>query len=162
LKKNLYGQKQAGQVWNQYLHDGLIARGLIQSKVDMCVYYYGKVVLLAYVDNGIFIGPTQEEIQHCYNMLTKDFVDKTQTPCKKYRKFRMTDEGDLSDYLGVKITRLKNGLIKLLQPHLVDQILMDLGYNDRTASVGTPAASSIKLGRDINGSHLTKLGIIAA
>ena len=25
LKKNLYGQKQAGHVWNQYLHDGLLA-----------------------------------------------------------------------------------------------------------------------------------------
>jgi Reverse transcriptase (RNA-dependent DNA polymerase) len=34
LKKNLYGQRQAGRVWNQYLDDGLIARGFVQSKVD--------------------------------------------------------------------------------------------------------------------------------
>ena len=37
LEKNLYGQKQAGRVWNQYLHDGLIARGFRQSKIDICL-----------------------------------------------------------------------------------------------------------------------------
>jgi hypothetical protein len=37
LKKNLYGQKQAGRVWNQYLHDGMIARGFVQSEIDMYV-----------------------------------------------------------------------------------------------------------------------------
>ena len=45
LKKNLYGQKQAGRVWNQYLHDGLIARGFKQSKVDMCVYYNNNAMI---------------------------------------------------------------------------------------------------------------------
>ena len=34
LKKNLYGQKQASQVWNKYLHKGLIQIGFKQSKVD--------------------------------------------------------------------------------------------------------------------------------
>jgi Reverse transcriptase (RNA-dependent DNA polymerase) len=38
LKRNLYGQRQAGRVWNTFLHDGLIARGFGQSAVDMCVY----------------------------------------------------------------------------------------------------------------------------
>jgi len=51
LKKNLYGQKQAGWVWNQYLHDGLLARGFKQSKVDMCVYYFESVVVMIYVDD---------------------------------------------------------------------------------------------------------------
>ena len=75
LKKNLYGQKQAGQVWNQYLHDGLVARGFVQSKVDMCVYYLGSVALLIYVDDGIFIGPKQADIDAAYELLVKEFVD---------------------------------------------------------------------------------------
>jgi hypothetical protein len=37
LTANLYGQKQAGRVWNNYLDDGLIARGFVRSEVDMCV-----------------------------------------------------------------------------------------------------------------------------
>jgi hypothetical protein len=39
LKKNLYGQKQAGRVWNQFLHRGLTQLGFKQSAVNKCVYY---------------------------------------------------------------------------------------------------------------------------
>jgi Reverse transcriptase (RNA-dependent DNA polymerase) len=37
--KNLYGQKQAGRVWNQHLHKILIKLGWTQSQVDDCLYY---------------------------------------------------------------------------------------------------------------------------
>lgn len=148
LKKNLYGQKQAGRVWNQFLHDGLLARGFKQSQVDMCVYYRGKVALLIYVDDGILIGPTEKEIQVCYDLLSCEFIDSSG---KKFRKFKITDEGDLSDYLGVKIDKLSNGTIKLSQPHLIDQIICDLGFNDKTTPKSTPSAASVKLHRDIDG-----------
>lgn len=37
---NIYGQKQAGWVWNHYLVDKLINElGFEQSKVDECVLY---------------------------------------------------------------------------------------------------------------------------
>jgi Reverse transcriptase (RNA-dependent DNA polymerase). len=40
LKQNVYGQKQAGQVWNKYLVDKLVNEvGFKQSKVDECVFY---------------------------------------------------------------------------------------------------------------------------
>jgi Reverse transcriptase (RNA-dependent DNA polymerase) len=39
LDKNLYGQKQAGHVWNAFMHGGLLAQGFAQSSVNMCVYY---------------------------------------------------------------------------------------------------------------------------
>lgn len=151
LKKNIYGQKQAGRVWNQYLHDGLIARGFIQSTVDMCVYHRGAVALLLYVDDGIFIGPTQEDINVCFNLLANEFVDNDG---KKFRAYKITDEGDLSDYLGVKIELLENGLIKLSQPHLIDAILKDLGFKDNTKAATTPAVASIKLNRDLYGEKM--------
>jgi Reverse transcriptase (RNA-dependent DNA polymerase) len=34
LKKNLYGQKQAGQVWYKHLSQGLIKLGFKQSNID--------------------------------------------------------------------------------------------------------------------------------
>ena len=117
LKRNLYGQEQAGRVWNTYMHDGLITRGFLQSSVDMCVYYRGSVVLMIYTDDGIFIGPDQEQIQECYNILTKEIIDQRGT---HFREFKMTDEGDISDYLGVKITPLKNETYKLHQPQLIN------------------------------------------
>jgi hypothetical protein len=143
LKKNLYGQKQAGRVWNEYLHDGLVARGFKQSEVDLCLYHRGSVSLLLYVDDGIFVGPSQKDIDEAYNILVEPFDD--------HPAFKMTDEGTLGDYLGVKIDYLENGTIKLSQPHLIQQILDDLGFNERTGTKPTPAATSVKLSRDLHG-----------
>jgi hypothetical protein len=67
LDKNLYGQKQAGRVWNSFMHAGLIARGFKQSGVDMCVYYRDSVVLMIYVDDGIFLAPNQKDIQRAFD-----------------------------------------------------------------------------------------------
>jgi hypothetical protein len=147
LEKNLYGQKQAGRVWNQYLHDGLVARGFVQSDVDMCVYYRKSVVLMVYVDDGIFIGPKQADIDEAYKLLAQQFTDKNGL---SHRAYIMTDEGELADYLGVRIDRLPNGLIKLSQPHLIQQILNDLNMNEATKHQKTPAASSVKLNRDLH------------
>jgi len=56
LIKNLHGQKQAGRVWNQCMHDGLVAHGFEQSDVDMCVYYMESVVLMICTDDGVDPG----------------------------------------------------------------------------------------------------------
>jgi Reverse transcriptase (RNA-dependent DNA polymerase) len=42
--KNLYGQKQAGCTWAQYLKKGLIMLGFVQSSADECIYYKGSVI----------------------------------------------------------------------------------------------------------------------
>jgi len=63
IVKNLYGQKQAGRVWYQFLKKGLLEIGFKLSKVDKCVFYYKKSVLLVYIDNSIIIGPALNEIQ---------------------------------------------------------------------------------------------------
>ena len=149
LVKNLYGQKQAGRVWNQYLHDGLIARGFRQSTVDMSLYFRGKVALLIYTDDGILIGPTPSDIDDVIKLLKGKAGKKSE-----FKAFNMTDEGDLCDYLGVKVDHLPNGTIKLSQPHLIQQILEDLGFNEKTTTKNTPAPSTQKIGRDLHGSPM--------
>jgi hypothetical protein len=62
LIKNLNGQKQAGRVWNEYLVEGLVERGFKQSKVDECVFYKSKTILLVYVDDAILCGPCSKVI----------------------------------------------------------------------------------------------------
>jgi Reverse transcriptase (RNA-dependent DNA polymerase) len=44
LVQNLYGQKQAGRIWNKHLHHILLELGWVQSKVDDCLYYKGDVL----------------------------------------------------------------------------------------------------------------------
>jgi Reverse transcriptase (RNA-dependent DNA polymerase) len=94
LKKNLYGQKQAGRVWNQYLHDGLLARGFRQSAVDMCLYYRKDVAMLIYTDDGILIGPKPSDLDSIIALLKAPVVKGgEQTHCA----FNITDEGTLDE-----------------------------------------------------------------
>ena len=45
LHRNLYGQKQAGQVWYEYLRKRLVTKaGFVQLKHDKCLFYRGKVM----------------------------------------------------------------------------------------------------------------------
>ena len=154
LEKNIYGQKQAGRIWNQFLHDGLVARGFKQSKVDMCLYYRKRVALLFYVDDGIFCAPSSKDIDEAYKILSEPVVSKEGKVL--HRAFDMTDEGTLSDYLGVEIKELPNGCIKLSQPHLIQSILDDLNFNERTGTKKTPASPTVKLNRDVKGEPINE------
>jgi hypothetical protein len=67
-------------------------------------------------------------------------------------KFNVTYKGQLSDCLGVKIEKLPGGKIKLSQPHLIDQILTDLGLDlPHTVEKPTPVLSTKIIGRDTDG-----------
>ena len=57
----------------------------------------------------------------------------------------ITVEGDISDFLGVKIERKPDGTVHLNQPQLIDQILKLLRFDHTTTPKSTPAASSIIL-----------------
>ena len=55
LLKNIYGQKKAGRVWNDYLTGKLLKLGFRRSLVDECVFYRNSLVFLVYVGDGIFV-----------------------------------------------------------------------------------------------------------
>jgi hypothetical protein len=63
----------------------------------------------------------------------------------------MTDEGDITDYLGVHVTKLDDGRIKLTQPHLINQIIKDVHFQSNTKPKTTPAASTKILNKDKQG-----------
>ena len=143
LKKNIYGTRQAGRTWNQHLHAGLMDRGYTQSDIDPCVYYKGKCIFLVFVDDGIYLGPDDDDITKLIQELgTKD---------QRGVAFRVTDEGKLDEYLGVKIEHLEDGKIKLSQPHLIDHILEDLGFRENSTGRDTPALSTVILDKDLDG-----------
>lgn len=114
----------------------------------MCVHCKEDVTLLTHTDNGTFLAKDMAKIDQRHKQLVEPLTDKDG---KVHRPFRMTDEGDLSDYLKVKIERLPNGLIKLCQPHLINQIISELSFNKRTTTKPTPAVTTIRLGRDLHG-----------
>jgi hypothetical protein len=143
LKKNLYGQKQAGRVWNQHLVHGLVdTLKFTQSTVDQCVFYRGTTILLIYVDDGIICGPDAPDIQLVIHELGA--------------LFDITDKGEIDAYLGVKIKRVSHDSIELTQPHLIQQILDDMGMKDNTKTKAKATPSSNILHRDLDGKPFTK------
>jgi hypothetical protein len=56
LLKNIYGQKQAGRVWNLFLVDKLTSLGYTSLLIDDCVFFCGDIIFMVYVDDGIFLG----------------------------------------------------------------------------------------------------------
>jgi hypothetical protein len=135
LLKNLYGQKQAGRVWNQHLVKGLIKIGFEQSEIDECVFYRSKTIFVVYVDDGIFAGPDSKEIDQAIDDL-------------RSAGFDVEDKGDIKDYLGVHVTKLTDGRLKLCQPHLTQQIVSDIGLPKNVTTRIVPALSSKILKRD--------------
>ena len=91
VKKNIYGQCQAGRVWNLFLVDKLVNEvGFVQSKHDECVFYRGNVIYLLYTDDSILAGPDEDEL----NKVVLDI---------KEAGLNVTEEGDIEDFLGVNI-----------------------------------------------------------
>ena len=56
LLKNLYGYKQVGRVWNQYLFSGLTNLRSMVSAVDECILYQVNVIFFNYVEDGLFLS----------------------------------------------------------------------------------------------------------
>jgi Reverse transcriptase (RNA-dependent DNA polymerase) len=60
---NIYGQKQAGKVWNDCLIHGLTTKlGFTQSTMDQCMLWRGGVIIVIYTDNTIITGANEREI----------------------------------------------------------------------------------------------------
>src|SRR5688500_5537567 len=95
---------------------------------------------MLYNNNGIFCAPNQAAIDEAF----KDLLEATD----EHLAFKMIDKGELADYLAVKINRLSNGLLKLMQPHLIQQVIDELGFNSQTGTKKMPALLTIKLNQD--------------
>jgi hypothetical protein len=135
LIRNVYGAKQAGRVWNLHLIKGLNSIGFKQSNADECVFFRGSTIFAVFVDDGIFVSPHKSEIDQAIADLQKAGYD-------------IEDKGTLKDYLGVNIEYLSNGKIKLSQPHIIDQIIHDVGLTPHSRTQSTPARSTKILHRD--------------
>jgi hypothetical protein len=86
--------------------------GFKPSQHDECIFYYGKTIFIVYTDDTILLGLDKEEIDLLVKRLGKTF--------------KIEDQGDLSDYLGIKIERKPDGTLEWTQPTLTQSILKDL------------------------------------
>ena len=132
LLRNLYGQKQAGHVWNEYLVVKLRSIiGFTQSPIDECVFYRNDVIFSVYVDDGIFVGKTESQLANIVTELRNIGLD-------------VEDQGHPADYVGVNIKQHANGSIEFSQRALIDSIINDAGLTDAKVKP-VPAKVSLQL-----------------
>ena len=143
LIKNLYGQKQAGRVWNQHLTKCLQNLGFKQSKVDECIFYYKRSIFIVFTDDTILLGPSASELDTIVSLLQW--------------QFQISDEGDLCDYLGIQMKKRVDGSLELTQPHLIQSILCDLKLvRNHPKSTPIPSLTSRILTQDSEGADFDK------
>jgi hypothetical protein len=63
LEKNIHDQKQVGHVWNLILVDKLMSIGFTPSLIDDCVFICNDIILMVNVDDGIFLGSNDLQLQ---------------------------------------------------------------------------------------------------
>jgi len=94
------------------LKDNLLKLGFKPSEHDECVIYHGYTIFIVDADDTILLGPSKEEFDNLVELLAQTF--------------KIEDQGELSDYLGIKIERRKDGTLEWTKPILIHSILRDL------------------------------------
>jgi hypothetical protein len=103
--------------WTSLEVDKLLEIDLKQSQIDDCIFYRGDVIFIIYVDNGIFLGSSDEQLSGIITEMRNLDLD-------------IEDQGHPADYVGVNIKRMKDGSIGLSQHALIDTIIQDADLQD--------------------------------
>ena len=123
LHKALYGLRQAPRAWNVKLDQSLKKLGFTRCAQEQVVYKVHKpnltLIVGVYVDDLIVTGSSEKVIL--------EFKRKMK------RIFDMSDLGLLSYYLGIKVTRSKEGIM-LSQKGYAKKILKVAGMEECNSS----------------------------
>ena len=135
VKRNIYGGKDAGRVWYQYLRSKLESIDFVVSDHDDCVFYKGNAMYVLYTDDSILVGPDDNELDSILEEIRGTGLN-------------ITSEIGIDDFLGVNINHKPDGTIHMTQPKLIKSILEDLGlYGPNVHTKSTPMASTKLLSR---------------
>jgi len=114
LQKSLYGQRDAPKLWSDHLKRGLLRANLHPSAEDPAIYLGRGMAIAVYVDDVLFFGPDEAEMEKVINELQDD-------------NFQLKREKDGDDpvynFLGLQISEHKNGGLQLTQHGLIKKFL---------------------------------------
>ena len=134
LRNSLYGLKQAPKSFFDKLKAGLLERGFTQSSLDHCLFMKQDMTCVVYVDDTIIAGPDAKAIDDLITSLGVAHDEQRHT-------FELRDEGEVGDFLGIRIERMADSSFKLSQSGLINKVLKEASMEDCN-SVGTPASTT--------------------
>ncbi|CAI7907372.1 unnamed protein product [Closterium sp. NIES-54] len=120
LRRPVYGLRQAPREWHDTLRTTLAALGFAPSTADPSLFLHTDTSLppfyiLVYVDDLVFATADTAALAHVKSELQK--------------RHTCTDLGELTSYLGLRITRDRaRRTITLTQSHMVQQVLQRFGF----------------------------------
>ncbi|CAI7862687.1 unnamed protein product [Closterium sp. NIES-53] len=120
LRRPVYGLRQAPREWHDTLRTTLAALGFAPSTADPSLFLRTDTSLppfyiLVYVDDLVFATADTAALAHVKSELQK--------------RHMCTDLGELTSYLGLRITRDRaRRTITLTQSHIVQQVLQHFGF----------------------------------
>ncbi|CAI7796670.1 unnamed protein product, partial [Closterium sp. NIES-53] len=120
LRRPVYGLRQAPREWHDTLRTTLASLGFAPSTADpsLCLRTDASpppFYVLVYVDDLVFATAYTEALAHVKSELQK--------------RHTCTDLGELTSYLGLRITRDRaQCTITLTQSHMVQQVLQRFGF----------------------------------
>ncbi|CAI7890378.1 unnamed protein product [Closterium sp. NIES-53] len=129
LRRPVYSLRQAPREWHDTLRTTLAALGFAPSTADLSLFLRTDTTLpplyvLVYVDDLVFATTDTEALAHVKSELQK--------------RHTCTDLGELTSYLGLRITRDRaQRTIILTQSHMVQQVLQRFGFR-YTSPQSTP------------------------
>ena len=138
LIKSLYGLRQAPKTFFEKLHDGLLERGFRQSELDPCLFLKENMICVVYVDDTIISGPDSSKIEELITSLGVQKEEQRHT-------FALRDEGEVGDFLGIRIEKTGTKQFKLSQSGLINKVIKTADMEDcnstRTPALTTPLGS---------------------
>ncbi|CAI7810461.1 unnamed protein product [Closterium sp. NIES-53] len=120
LRRPVYGLRQAPHEWHDTLRTTIATLGFAPSTSDPSLFLRTDTTLppfyvLVYVDDLVFATADTEALAHVKSELQK--------------RHTCTDLGELTSYLGMRITRDRaQRTITLTQSHMVQQVLQRFGF----------------------------------
>jgi hypothetical protein len=137
LVVSLYGLKQAPRCWNKKLCDTLAELGLQPISADPCIFLRmypngDKLIVPAFVDDLLPMATTQEILDEFKEQIGK--------------KFKTTNLGAVSFFLGVAIQRSKDEL-RISQEAYIEDILERFGWQNMS-TISTPCPTELLVRED--------------
>ena len=124
----MYGQKQSGKVWSDFLSENLFKIGFKRINIDECIFYRGNLVFLVYVYNGIFFSLDGTSI----GILIKELKDS---------KIKLEDQGNHADCVWVNTKKQGDRSYEFMQPAVTQQIIKDVRLGPWTTTKPIPVCA---------------------
>ncbi|CAI7879773.1 unnamed protein product [Closterium sp. NIES-54] len=137
LRRPIYGLHQAPREWHNTLRMTLASLGFAPSPADPSLFLRTDTTMppfyvLVYVDDLVFATADTEALAHVKPELQK--------------RHTCTDLGELTSYLGLRITRDRaQRTITLTQSHMVQQVLQRFGF-----TYSSPQSTPLPTGHSIS------------